>query len=375
MSSQRLHGTAQHRGDGGRSFVSSSGNFGQSELDWRVRSTGWPAPSSLQWRSSVDLSLPQRTHIGRHWGTPRGGVKRRRAPANSDDNTRGRTPRARQPSAEDSLMRHPLKAKSEIPLRSRGMALHPQGPLVEERPANCVDCTLRGEGLFSSLGPDEIHDRLQPIRRAICPPNQVIYRAEEPAAAAYTICCGVVKLLRRGPDGKERIVRLLGRGVTIGLEALDAVRYASSAVATRECNLCRIPRAVLVDLEERSAGFQSGLARQWRAHALQSEIWTSHLQGGALNEKARWLIRQLREISGDPAGQVQLLRNEDLADLLGVSAETLSRSMAKLKRCGLIRRVGPRTYDCRPFLSGPASESEPRSRLASPQRSVLCRIV
>jgi CRP/FNR family transcriptional regulator, anaerobic regulatory protein len=271
-------------------------------------------------------------------------------------------------------MQHAATTEGKIPL-SRRMALHPQGPFIDERAAGCASCVLRPAGLFSRLERDEIDDRFQSVHSGICPANQVIYRAGEPAIAAYTIRFGVIKLLRRAPDGEECIVGLLGRGATIGLETLDAECYASSAVATRDSNLCRITRAVLVDLGRRSPGFHAGLARQWRARALQSEIWASRLQNGSLDQRARWLIGYLREVGRDSADAVRLLRNEDLAELLGVSAETLSRSMAKLKRRGLIRRVGPWTYDCRPFLAESTDAPLPLPHPAALSRSAVCRIL
>ena len=241
-------------------------------------------------------------------------------------------------------------AQHEMLHRDLGNGLRPPSPLLDERAVSCATCVLCGEGLFSRLDPDEIDNHLRPVRSGLCPANQVIYRAGEPAISAYAIRSGVVKLVRRAPDGAERIVRLLGRGATVGLEAFDAECYESCAIATRESDLCRIPRSVLVGLGQCSPGFHAALAGQWRARAMQSEIWTSRLRGGTLDDRARWLIRELCEVSGDPPEAVQLLRNDDMAELLRVSPETLSRSMARLKRCRLIRRVGPWKFDCRAFL-------------------------
>jgi len=229
-------------------------------------------------------------------------------------------------------------------------------PLIEARTTDCAACMIRHVCLFAGLDADEIEDCTPSIRNGLFTANRVIYRAGEPATAAFTIRWGVVKVLRVSRAGGEHVVRLLGRGAAIGLEAFDGERYENTAIATREGGLCVIPRSVLRGLGKRSAGFHHGLTSKWREHAVQSEIWASCLYEGSLEERLHGLIGRLCEVSGDPPEAVRLLRSEDLAGLLGVTRETLSRSLARLKRRGLMRQVGPWTYDCRLLLAetGPA---------------------
>ena len=59
-----------------------------------------------------------------------------------------------------------------------------------------------------------------------------------------------------------------------------------------------------------------------------------------------------------PSEQVRRLEGKEI---LGVSAESISRCMADLKRQGLIRRVAPWTYQCAPELVGVAGWRPPES--------------
>lgn len=243
----------------------------------------------------------------------------------------------------------------ERPISGRHVAPVPRGrragSAIEEHPSECAICAVRPATLFGEMEPSEIDERLRPIRSGFYPANQVIYREGESARFAFSIRAGVVKLVHEDADGAERVLRLLGRGAAIGLESFDGALYANTAIATREVNLCRIPRSVLTTVAQRSPSLYAGLARKWREHAMLSETWSARLHGGTLEVRATVLVRLLVDISGDPRDSLRLLRNDDMAALLGVSKETMSRCMASLKRRGLIKRIGPWTYDCRPLLS------------------------
>jgi CRP/FNR family transcriptional regulator len=227
-------------------------------------------------------------------------------------------------------------------------------PASDERPSDCILCAVRQSALFADLDDRELGKRLQGIRNAFWPANAGIYSQGQVQHAVFSIRSGLVKLVRADPGKPGRIVRLLGRGAAIGLEALDGDPYAHEAVAVRESNLCRIPGSVMTMLGERNPRLCKGLICKWREHAQSAEAWIVSLQHGSLEERAKALVKLLASVSGDPYDAVRVLCNDDMASLLGVSAESLSRRVAKLKRDGIIRRVGPWTYDCVKLLSGDA---------------------
>jgi CRP-like cAMP-binding protein len=209
---------------------------------------------------------------------------------------------------------------------------------------------VRSSALFAELDEQELDQRLRPIHNGMLKAGAVIYRPAEAASAVFTVRCGVIKLLGNQGDPPNRIVRLLGRGAAIGLEALDGAHYEHTAVATREANICRIPARVLRELGEQNPRLAAGMVAKWREHARWSEAWISTLYGGKLEQRARALVRLLVQVSGDPPNAVKLLRIREMADVLGVSQAAVSRCLADLKRRGLLERVGPWTYNCHPSL-------------------------
>lgn len=235
-----------------------------------------------------------------------------------------------------------------------------QSPCVsflKEQESDCLRCAVRNSALFSELAPNDLDQRLNAIHNGVVRADTVIYRQEQEANAVFTVRNGLVKLIAGAADtATPRIVRVLGRGAAVGLESASGGRYEHTAIALRDLNLCRIPRAVLLALGEQHPGLLAGLVSKWREHALLADRWISTICVGKQKGKEIALIRLLIEISGDPLDTVRLPRTADMAAILGCSPEGVSRRMAKLKRQGLLRRVAPWTYRCDPSLIAGASD-------------------
>ena len=233
-------------------------------------------------------------------------------------------------------------------------ATNPQSPCVsflKERESDCLHCAIRASALFAELGKSDLDQRLKTIHNGVVPAETAIYRSGDPAEAVFTIRSGMVKLVGAAAVPSPRIVRLLGPGAAIGLEAATGGSYEHDAVAMRDVNLCRIPRSALLSLGQQHPGVQTGLVNKWREHALLADRWISTICNGKQKARATALVRLLIEISRDPWDAVRLPRTADMAAVLGCSAEGISRQMARLKRQGLLKRVAPRTFWCDPALT------------------------
>lgn len=248
----------------------------------------------------------------------------------------------------------------------------PSSPCVaffRERESDCIHCAIRRSALFSGLHTADLDQRLKPIHNGLVRGNTVIYRQGDAASSVFTLRTGVAKLVREIPEGRPRILRLLGRGAAIGLESVDGGTYPHTAIAMRDLDLCRIPRTTLLSLGQQHPRLLMGLVKKWQEHAYWSERWIAALCTGRQSTRVPSLIRVLSEISGDSPSAVRLPRSSDMADILGCSVEALSRRMAKLKRKGLLTRVAPWTYRCEAELLALAPEyQDPRPIGAVDQR-------
>jgi CRP-like cAMP-binding protein len=238
-------------------------------------------------------------------------------------------------------------------VNNRKSAAELRAQVVYERDSDCFRCAVRASALFCKLGTPALDQTVKRIKNGVVRPDTVIYRSGDPARATFTVRNGLVKLINPETPAGPRIVSLMGRGAAIGLESImaDGV-YLHTAITIRESNVCRIPSEVLSELKARCPELTEGLIYKWRDHARSAESVICTLCAGQLKQRATALLRYIVEVTCDRPEAVRLPRTSDMAEILGVSAESISRCMADLKRQGLIRRIAPWTYQCAPELVG-----------------------
>jgi CRP-like cAMP-binding protein len=213
--------------------------------------------------------------------------------------------------------------------------------------ADCKHCSIRSMMLFSGLPDRAFGKTLGPIDNFAYAPGTALYDAQQQGAAIFSIRRGLVKLLHLGPDGSQRILRLLGAGSVAGLELLDGHEtYSHSAVAVNRLDVCRIPVSTIAALEKEFPD----LSRQSR-HRVQEQLdradeWILTMGTGPARHRIAHLLLFLSRCSADANGDIELLAGEDMAAIVGTSIETVSRIIADLKRRGLLHRVATHLYRC-----------------------------
>lgn len=206
--------------------------------------------------------------------------------------------------------------------------------------SDCIHCSIRSMMLFSQLPPESFAQLLQPIDNEHYPPDSVLYHEGRPGRLVFSIRSGLVKLLSRDSEGRERIVRLIGKGAVVGLELLEqGETYHHTAVAVQHVDLCAIPLATLRDLEEHHPALCDRVRQQLQYQVDRADQWIKHLNTGKARVRIAELLLLLAEIGGDRNGDIELLPREDMAAVVGVTKETASRIIAEFKRHQLLYKV------------------------------------
>jgi len=201
--------------------------------------------------------------------------------------------------------------------------------------------------LFSGLPDSAFDSRLQPIDHFIFPPGSTLYETGNNDGFIYSIRNGLVKLLHFAPDGNRRIVRMLGRGASVGLELLDGSGgYRHTAVAVNEVDACRIPLSTVINLQIEYPELCDQIHRHLQNHLDRADEWIIALSAGPARDRVIHLLLMFDELAQDARGGVKLLAREDMADIVGVSVETVSRIVADLKRNHLLYTVDDNLYRC-----------------------------
>jgi len=172
------------------------------------------------------------------------------------------------------------------------------------------------------------------VRQYTRPPGDVIYRRNESGQSVYSICKGAVKLERTLPDGRSRVVRVLQAGALLGLELLADRVHHHTAVCVGRTQLCEVPVAVLERCALAEPGVHAALMQQWQVICDECDVViTEFLTGPARVRLARLVLHLAR---AHPTHTCQSMSREDMASLLDLTPETVSRTMATFKREGLV---------------------------------------
>jgi len=190
--------------------------------------------------------------------------------------------------------------------------------------------------LFSQLAPADLQRVVEVTRERTYPKNSVILFEDDPGDALYVVGKGQVKVVLIGEDGREVILSVLGEGEFFGEMALiDDQPRSAHVIAMEDSTL----------LVVRREDFQGILTQQpLLALALLREL-TRRLR--RVDEKVGSLVlldvhgrvAQLLLDLADEAGGAHITRrltHHTIAQMIGSSRETVSRTMRELVEKGLI---------------------------------------
>jgi CRP/FNR family transcriptional regulator, nitrogen fixation regulation protein len=158
--------------------------------------------------------------------------------------------------------------------------------------------------------------------------NVEIYGEDEPADYLYKVVSGAVRTYRVLNDGRRQIGAFLLPGDMFGLEAGAA--HASSAEAIADSVVLVIKRSAVATLAERDPE----VARQmWTLTAQELGRVQNHmllLIRSAQERIAAFLLEMAERAPGADCVELPMSR-QDIADYLGLTIETVSRTLTQLE--------------------------------------------
>lgn len=171
--------------------------------------------------------------------------------------------------------------------------------------------------------------------------DQTIFTEGDPALSVRIITAGMVRIVRLLADGRRQIIGFLQPGDMLGLAL--AGNYLYSAEAVTPVTLRRLTRSQLDALLERDPDLRKRLLA-----ATATELQVAQDQMVLLGRKtaverlASFLLAQAKRRTPEPEDHCRVelpMTRADMADFLGLTTETVSRAVTKLKTTRLIRLV------------------------------------
>jgi len=191
---------------------------------------------------------------------------------------------------------------------------------------------LRRVPLFAQLGDDELARVAATVRERPYPRNSVIVFEDDPGDALFVVAGGQVKVVLIGEDGREVILAVLGPGDFFGeLALIDDEPRSAHVMAMDDARLLVLRRDDFQRELEAHPRIALGLLR-----ALSRRLRRADDKIGALvmlDVYAR-VARVLSELTED--GLVAGVTQATMAQMIGSSRETVSRTLRELTDRGLI---------------------------------------
>jgi CRP/FNR family transcriptional regulator len=210
--------------------------------------------------------------------------------------------------------------------------------------------------LFGDDASEEIAKLLKYASPVDYEPGEVVFYEGDEVEVAYVICRGLVKLISYLPNGRARIVRLHGRGSVLGLVGLMRHPHEHTAIAVEDTRGYRIPLSLLQGVSRDDPETYSGLLEHWYQYLDTADTWITEFSTGPIRARVARLIQFLESIEHKSnAHRVTLLTSEEMAEILGVTPESVSRIIAEFKRKHVLRPIDHNDH-CRDVIIEDPSE-------------------
>ena len=210
---------------------------------------------------------------------------------------------------------------------------------------DCASCDLRTDSFFCTVSPTTAK-ALGEIRRTTSyPAGAILFMEGEPARGVYIVCQGRVKLLTTNSDGKTLIFKIAKAGDILALNpAISETPHEITAETLQPAQLAYVSREDFLKFikEHGDACLQVAQHLGRDCHLAYEVIRSIGLSNSVEEKLARFLVEWSAGAQMTSGGlRVKLaLTHEEIAQLIGCSRESVSRSFSKFKRKRLVEVNG-----------------------------------
>ncbi len=203
---------------------------------------------------------------------------------------------------------------------------------IQVLPTPCVTPALAGQtGLFGAV---ELAGASMSFER-----NVEIYGEGEPADYVYKVLTGAVRSYKVLNDGRRQISAFHLPGDIFGLESAD--EHGSSAEAVTDTTVMLVRRSLVLKAAERSTEIARKLWSMTSQELTRSQNHALLLIKSAQERLAAFLLEMAERIIGKGAVELPMSR-QDIADYLGLTIETVSRTLTQFAGASTIELVASR---------------------------------
>jgi len=175
-------------------------------------------------------------------------------------------------------------------------------------------------------------------------PGEYLCLEGERRGLLHFITEGMAKVTVTLPDGREQILRLALPGQPLGLETLEEETSPYSAQALTEVATCTVRVPEIREVLDTSPDLAVRVIRALNEELAHARVLVRDLGLMRAGERVASFLLSLFAIADAEDGVPMPLSRAEIAEMLGLTPETVSRHMARLKRERVIRESRGRLY-------------------------------
>jgi CRP-like cAMP-binding protein len=208
-----------------------------------------------------------------------------------------------------------------------------------------MDEVLARSGIFQGVDPDASDALAKEMDIIDVRKGDVVFNEGEPGDSLYIVLTGKIKLGRRAADGRQNLIALMGPSDMLGeLSLFDPGPRTATATAVTDTRVARLRKQALrpwlSNRPEIAEQLLRVLARRLRRtnDALADLIFTD-----VPGRVAKNLLQMAGRFGSRDGGVLRVthdLTQEELAQLVGASRETVNKALADFASRGWLRLDG-----------------------------------
>jgi len=206
---------------------------------------------------------------------------------------------------------------------------------------SCERCALNGVCLPEGLAGKERQDFTSRIfRHKRLRASQALFRAGESFHQLYFVKTGSLKTVVLIDDGREQVTGFHFAGDVVGVDAISFPAHPSEAIALEDTNVCAIPFGQLSRMSQRVEHVQTYVQRLLAREVVRDQRLMLLLGRMQADERvAAFLLNMAQRFKARGYSPLEFtlpMAREDIGNYLGLTLETVSRCLSRLKSTGVL---------------------------------------
>jgi CRP/FNR family transcriptional regulator, cyclic AMP receptor protein len=208
-----------------------------------------------------------------------------------------------------------------------------------------VNDALARAGIFQGVDPSAVQDLKAALEPVSFPRAHVIFAEGELGDRLYIVLSGKVKIGRRSPDGRENLLAVFGPSDMFGeLSIFDPGPRTSTATTVTEVRAVTMDRTALREWIAKRPEIAEQLLRVIarrlrRTNNMLADLIFTDVPGRV----AKALLQLAHDFGTQEGGMLRVthdLTQEEIAQLVGASRETVNKALADFAHRGWLRLEG-----------------------------------